>query len=265
MGQGSSRSRENTRRYGDLGQQYFVCFKIIKTHKNIKTFKCIKFIECSDTSDTLECMKITIYSSKGSAGKTPIAANIAFDREYALGTNEPFNVLEDVFPDDRVMSIPADETFPELPPDIDIIFDLAGSISRHAHSITSAIRQSDLVIVPIFNEFKSRKSGIGTILEIEPIACNILIVATKLQAQKGEFVKDWRKSQDFQHIERDIHQNVSTAYPILPLKLSRAFDTIFDREMSITQIVASDPLLAHSFRHVAAQFDAIYKHIDQLK
>ncbi|MDY6868815.1 MAG: hypothetical protein SVT56_13115, partial [Chloroflexota bacterium] len=105
----------------------------------------------------------------------------------------------------------------------------------------------------------------GTVLEIEPIARNILIVATKLQAQKGEFVRDWRKSQDFQHIERDVRQNVSTAYPILPLKLSRAFDTIFDREMSIAQIVASDPLLAHSFRHVATQFDAIYKHIDQLK
>jgi len=29
-------------------------------------------------------MKITVYSTKGSAGKTPIATNIALDRGYAV-------------------------------------------------------------------------------------------------------------------------------------------------------------------------------------
>ncbi len=210
-------------------------------------------------------MKITVYSSKGSAGKTPISANIAFDRGYALGTNEPFNVLEDIFDDDKVLSIAADDTFPDLPDDIDIVFDLAGSISRHAHSITSALRQSDLVIVPVYNDFKSRKSAIGTILEIEPITQSILVVATKLQAQKGEFVKDWTTSRDFQQIERDLRANIETSYPILPLKLSRGFDTIFDREMSLREITRTDPLLAHAFRDVTRQFDAIYDHIDGVK
>lgn len=210
-------------------------------------------------------MKITVYSSKGSAGKTPISTNIAFDRGYALGTNEPFDVLGDIFPDDRVMSIQADEEFPYLPEEIDIVFDLAGSISPHAHSITSAIKQSDLVIVPVYNDFKSRKSAIGTILEIEPIAKNILIVATKLQAQKGEYVKDWTTCNDYSQIERDIRANVECHYSILPLKLSRAFDTIFDREQSIRQISETDPLLRHAFRDVNRQFDAIYKHVDQVQ
>jgi len=210
-------------------------------------------------------LKITVYSSKGSAGKTPISANIAFDRGYALGTNEPFNVLEDVFDDDKVLSVAADDSFPDQPDDIDIVFDLAGSISRHAHSITSALRQSDLVIVPVYNDFKSRKSAIGTILEIEPITRSILIVATKLQSQKGEFVKDWTTSRDFQQIERDIRANIETPYPILPLKLSRGFDTIFDREMSLRAITKTDPLLAHAFRDVTRQFDAIYAHIDGVK
>jgi len=208
-------------------------------------------------------MKITIYSSKGSAGKTPLACNIAFERGYALGTNEPFHVLEDVFPDDKVMAIRADEAFPKLPPEIDIVFDLAGSISPTAHSITSAIEQSDLVIVPIYNEFKSRKAGIGTILQIEGIAKRILIVATKLQAQRGEFVSDWTSCKDFETIKADIEANIKTSYPILPLKLSKAFDTIFDREQSVSQIAATDPLLRHSFKPVVEQFDAIFKHIDQ--
>lgn len=207
-------------------------------------------------------MKITVYSSKGSAGKTPIACNIAFEREYALGTNEPFHVLEDVFPDDRVLAIRADEAFPQLN-DIDIVFDLAGSISPTAHSITSAIQQSDVVIVPIYNEFKSRKAGIGTILEIEPLANRIIVVATKLQAQRGEVVRDWAKCADFQSIETDLKQNVDTKLEILPLKMSRAFDTIFDREMSVKQIAERDPLLRHSFKPVVEQFNAIFERIDQ--
>ena len=209
-------------------------------------------------------MKITVYSSKGSAGKTPISANIAFDRGYALGTNEPFNVLEDVFDDDKVLSVAADDEFPELPSDIDIVFDLAGSISRHAHSITSAVKQSDLVIVPVYNDFKSRKSAIGTIMELEPLTDKILIVATKLQAQRGEVVRKWEKSRDFVQIEQDIRANIEAKYPILPLKFSKGFDTIFDREMSLRRIAETDPLLAHSFKDVCRQFDAIYRHLDQL-
>ena len=210
-------------------------------------------------------MKITIYSSKGSAGKTPISANIAFDREYAIGTNEPFDILEDVFPDDRILSVAADEPFPELPDDIDIVFDLAGSLSRTAHSITSAVKQSDLVIVPVFNDIKSRKSAIGTILEIEPFTKSILVVATKLKGQKSEVVRDWAKCKDFQQIEADLRANIDTPYPMLPLKFSTAFDAIFEHEQSIAEIRKSSPLLAHSFKDVAAQFEAIYQHIDQIK
>jgi hypothetical protein len=44
-------------------------------------------------------MKITIYNMKGSAGKTPMAVNIALDREYALATNEPYNLLDTILPE----------------------------------------------------------------------------------------------------------------------------------------------------------------------
>ena len=39
-------------------------------------------------------MKITIYSIKGSAGKTPIATNIALDFGYCIGTNEAINIYD---------------------------------------------------------------------------------------------------------------------------------------------------------------------------
>lgn len=50
-------------------------------------------------TDIIGFMKITIYNMKGSAGKTPIATNIALDREYALATNEPYNLLDTILPE----------------------------------------------------------------------------------------------------------------------------------------------------------------------
>ena len=109
-------------------------------------------------------MKITVYNMKGSAGKTPIATNIALDREYALATNEPYNLLDAILPEERLLSLQPDEEFPALPPEVDVVFDLAGLMSRDARpSILSAVTQSNVVLVPIYNELKCIHAGIHTI------------------------------------------------------------------------------------------------------
>lgn len=208
-------------------------------------------------------MKITIYSAKGSAGKTPIATNIALDREYAIGTNEQFHVFDSFIPDDRLLAVDLTESFPTIPDGIDIVFDLAGAISEQSRSITSAVAQSDLIVVPIFNEVKSLNSGIGTINEVMKFDRPVLVVATKLQKQSGErFTGDWRQSRDFANVADAVASSIGDHVPVLPLKFSKAFDAIFEKEMSIRQIMQSDPLAAYTYREVAAQFDDIYAHID---
>jgi hypothetical protein len=210
-------------------------------------------------------MKITVYSAKGAAGKTPISTNIALDRSYAIGTNERFHVFDSFIPDNRLLTVDLTEPFPDIPGDIDIVFDLAGAISEHSHSITSAIKQSDLVIVPIFNEVKSLNGGIGTIREVLPLNPHILVVATKLQKQSGErFHGDWRQSRDFQNIAGAVAEAVPEGLPVLPLKFSKVFDAIFEKELSIAQLRQADPLAAYTYREVAEQFDAIYHHIDEV-
>lgn len=207
-------------------------------------------------------MRLTVYSSKGSAGKTPIATNIALDREFAIGTNEQFHVFDSFIPDDRLLAVDLAERFPEVPDGIDIVFDLAGALSHQSHSISSALAQSDLVIVPIFNEVKSLSGGIGTIREVAKFTRSILVVATKLQKQQGErFTSDWMQSRDYKNIAAAVDA-LELSLPVLPLKFSKVFDAIFEKERSIRQLTESDPLAAYTYRDVAAQFDAIYAHID---
>lgn len=212
-------------------------------------------------------MRIAIYNTKGSSGKTPIATNIVLDREYAIGTNEPFHIFEGFIPDERLLAIQMEESFPEIPDDIDIVFDLAGSISTHSYSISSALKQSDLVIVPTWNEVKSLYSAVGTIKEVSNFTNNILVVGTKLQKKRKEILQngDWTQSADFKNIKAVIDAGAPFPINVLPLKFSTAFDAIFEFEKSIHQVMKSNPLASYSYRNVADQFNAIYDYIDMVQ
>ncbi len=208
-------------------------------------------------------MKITIYNTKWGAGKTPIATNIALDREFAIGTNEPYPIFEGFIPDKRLLCIDLNEPFPAVGDDIDIVFDLAGSISSSAQSITSAIRQSDVVLIPIYNEVKAIKAGLNTIAEVQALNPNIIVIATKLQKRKkSDIFSDWKKSEDYHNIAQAVAQFDKTI-PVLPLKFSAVFDTIFEQEKSINQLMQTSWLAKYQYREVSKQFDEIYHLIDQ--
>ena len=209
-------------------------------------------------------MKITVYNMKGSAGKTPIATNIALDREYALATNEPYNLLDTILPEERLFSLQPDEEFPTFPEGIDVVFDLAGLMSREARaSIVSAVSQSDVVLVPIYNELKCIHAGIHTIHELLPYNKNIVVVATKLLKRKGEVFKDWSDCEDTKNIKAVVDHAVGQGIPVLPLKFSRVFDTIFEQERSIRQMMEEDALARYTYRDIAAQFDSLLSYIEK--
>lgn len=212
-------------------------------------------------------MKIAVYNAKGSAGKTPIATNIAIDREYAIGTNELFHVFEGFIPEERLLALQMEEAFPTIPADIDIVFDLAGSISEHSHSITSALKQADLVIVPVWNEVKALNATVGTIQEVSRFTSNILVIATKLLKGRKETLPngDWSKSEAFLNVKNVVEARASFSVPVLPLKFSAVFDAIFEHEQSIRELMQGDPLAAYNYREVSRQFDEIYNHIDKVR
>ena len=206
-------------------------------------------------------MKVAVYSSKGSAGKTPISTNIAFDKGFCIGTNEAFHVYDSLIEDNKLIALQMEESFPQelVTHDIDIVFDLAGSMSKSAISISSALKMADFVIVPIYNEYKSLVGGLNTINQIKEYNQNIIVVATKLQKQKNEtFKDDWTQSEDFRNVENAVRSKVGSNIPVLPLKFSKVFDNIFEEQKSIAQLMESNALASYSYRGVAKQFDAIY-------
>lgn len=206
-------------------------------------------------------MKIAVYSSKGSAGKTPISANIALEKGFCIGTNEAFHIYDQLLPDNRLIALQTEEAFPEalVTEDIDIVFDLAGSISKMALSMTSAFKMADYVIVPIYNEYKSLVAGLNTIVQIQEYNQNIIVVATKLQKQKNDIFKDnWKESEDFKNIEKALITKIGEGIPILPLKFSKAFDNIFEKQKSIKQLMENNPLAKFNYREVNKQFDELY-------
>ena len=65
-------------------------------------------------------MKITLYSIKGSAGKTPIATNIALDLGYCIGTNEGIDCYSHLFTDEQFIRVGQNEEFPKFTDDTDV-------------------------------------------------------------------------------------------------------------------------------------------------
>ena len=207
-------------------------------------------------------MNIVVYSGKGGDGKTPIATNIALDRGYGICTNEHFHIFDGFIADDDLIAIKANEPFPTIPSGFDVVFDLAGSITENSVSIISALKQADLVIVPISNEVKALVAGIGTVQEIKRFTDNILIIATKLEKGRREmFTNDWTQSSEYLNVKNQVNRHLGDI-PVLPLRYSKVFNAIFEQEKSIRQLMEADPLAKHNYRQVCEQFDAIYKFID---
>lgn len=51
--------------------------------------------------------------------------NIVFDKNYCVGTNEPYHIYDRILPDSQFIGLDLSEAFPKIPNDIDIVFDLA--------------------------------------------------------------------------------------------------------------------------------------------
>lgn len=212
-------------------------------------------------------MKITLYSGKGGAGKTPIALNMALEHEWAIATNDALSILSiiDGIEEDRVLEIDQQEEFPDIPDDVEIVFDLGGAISESSSpSILSAVKQSDWVLVPIENIPQSIVGGQVTIKEIMPYAKNIMAVATKLKRTKSEPRRvPIEETSAFKNIKNELSEAGLEDIPVMPLRFSEAFLTSQKTGLSIQEMVRGGGIQAYSLKDLAGQLDNIHTQMQQ--
>jgi cellulose biosynthesis protein BcsQ len=187
-------------------------------------------------------MKITIYNFKGGVGKTSIALNIALSLDMGIITNDVYSPIENILPEKQFIKLEKDDSIPEIPEGMNIIFDLGGYIDTRA---IEALKQSDIVLIPVINDLINLQVTIDFIYEIQEFNQNLLIIANRT-------TKD-----DFLNISRSIGKFYP--YPVLELKNSRVFSNLFQEKKSIRDIVKQGGLKAYAYRAINEQFDKLLK------
>lgn len=188
-------------------------------------------------------MKILIYNIKGGQGKTDIALNLAITLDYNLITNEPLSPVEIVLEKDTFIKLGRDEDLPELSEEYDIIYDFGGYLDKRA---IKALKQSNLVIVPVLNEFKDVYTTVNFIQEIEEYNHNIIIVVNK--AQRGDYAE-----------VKAIFAEHYPDYPVFKIKKSRSMPNILKDKMSIQQMVDQGGLKKFNYGEINKQFNILIK------
>jgi len=188
-------------------------------------------------------MKILIYNIKGGQGKTDIALNLALTLDYNLITNEPLSPVEMVLEEDTFIKLDRDEDLPDLPEEYNIIYDFGGYLDKRA---IKALKQSNLVIVPVLNEFKDVYTTVNFIQEIEEYNNKIIIVVNK--AQRG----------DYEEVRALLSEHYPD-YPVFEIKKSRAMPNILKDKMSIQAMVDQGGLKKFNYGEINEQFNNLIK------
>ena len=184
-------------------------------------------------------MRVLVWSFKGGVGKSTISAILAKNSGFPVVTNDAYSILEGVVQDLTILG--HDDIIPQKYNNI--IIDLGGYVEER---VVSAIRQSDLVILPMTAETATVKSALSAVAEIQAFGKPILLVANRATEQDA----------------LDIQEVFGENQPIVRLKESRYFQRIFESgpETGLEEI-ADYALLRYAYREPISQAQTLIQQV----
>lgn len=199
-------------------------------------------------------MKIAVYSFKGGVGKTAISVNCCLTTGAALITNDYHNtIIESVIPLQRLLKLKPGEDFPDIPDDVDVVYDLGGYVDPR---VVKPLTTVDWVLIPVENTKEALQAAIHTVAEVRVYNQEIIIIANKLKRSGLENIQKiiWETTTPR---DDDGQQIMAKRLPILPLKSTTAFEHVTDKSKSLQQLVDAKGILAYHFKEPSQQFEQI--------
>ena len=208
-------------------------------------------------------MKVSFYSGKGGCGKTPLSICLMIDKEYAFASNESYDVMTGKIDDSRLLFVASEDEVPSFTSDIDIVFDLAGTMTSSDYSVVSALKQSDVVVVPIYNDEGALKAGMKAIHAAHKLGKTVIVAATKLEKKTSQ---GWEESNDYltiRNVVGSIKQDIGYMPAVMPLRLSKLFKKVISDCTSIRELSSRSALSRKQQSDLVAQLDALYREIEK--
>ncbi len=191
-------------------------------------------------------MRLTVWNLKGGQGKTVLSLAMAMLKDMYVVTNDVHSPIDEVIGEDRALRMGMRDALPEVPDEIDLIYDFGGYPDAR---VIEAAKNSSVVFVPIIYESPlEMQVTINAIAEIEKYNPNIVIVLNKAKAGDYERAKE-------------VFDQFEYEYPIAEVKKSTAFSRAIEKKKSLQELVDENPLFSFHYSKPLEQVRSLLKYI----
>lgn len=208
----------------------------------------------------MEGKRLLVWSLKGGQGKTTLSTQISLLTGSYIMTNDIISPVDRVLEAKKVLKLTSSQKMPELPSNINLIYDFGGYPDQRLIWIFKHI---DYCIIPIAIESNDdifEKQGLlDSVNEVSKYTKNIIVVINKAENRVKETVVSIRNLL-IKHFPNEDKNH--SFFPIFEVKRSNAFSQSIRKKMSIREL-CSNPLLKYHFKEPLNQMNELINFISK--